>query len=247
MQGGALLSFRPVDPTVDVWIWALDVPQEERAYFEALLSEDERARRSRFIFTRDADRYASARGRMREILGGYLEEDPAALRFSYNQYGKPSLGPSSGNTGFRFNLSHSNGLAALAVSTDLDVGIDIEAIRPVDDNLAQNSFSQQECRSLSALAPSDHLVGFYRCWTRKEAFIKAMGHGLSIPLDSFAVEVAPNNPARLLWWHADPLASDRWGFYDFQPQVGWAGAIALASQRAHIQMMPLKSPARLTD
>lgn len=185
------------------------------------LSEDETARAARFVFEKDQIAYRIGRGRLREILGAATGQAPAALRFSYGDHGKPFLpgGP-------EFNLSHSDGLACLAIS-DRVLGVDIEAHREIEDGVAERFFSPTEYAALSALTAEEWIPGFFRCWTRKEAVVKAMGDGLSIPLDRFDVTLGPGAPARMT--RLDPahgtLAGWRLAHLDLGP--GMVGALAM--------------------
>lgn len=185
------------------------------------LSKDEAARAARFVFEKDRIAYRIGRGRLREILGAATGQAPGALGFSYGSHGKPFLpgGPA-------FNLSHSDGLACLAIAARV-LGADIEAHREIEEGVAERFFSPQEFATLSALPPEEWTPGFFRCWTRKEAVVKAMGDGLSIPLDRFDVTLRPGEPARMT--RLDPahgaLAGWRLAHLDLGP--GMAGALAM--------------------
>jgi 4'-phosphopantetheinyl transferase len=204
---------------VDVWLWSLDPPGERLADLRALCAEDELARAARFVREVHRDRHIAGRGRLREILGAETGRDPRDIVFRYGANGKPSIagGPA-------FNLSHSGDLAALAISRDGPVGIDIERHREIEDAVARHHFSPAEYAALSALSGAAWLDGFYRCWTRKEAVIKTNGLGLSMPLDSFDVTLAPGAPARLERIAGD--AAEAWRLVHFDPAPGWSGAIA---------------------
>ena len=140
--------------------------------------------------------YGAGRGRMREILGQYTQTPPGELRFAYGASGKPTLtypAPS-----FAFNLSHTGAIAALAVAPVDALGLDIEALRPLKEDIARRYFSPAEVAALEAHPPAARTAAFYRCWTRKEAFVKATGDGLGFPLDAFDVSIDATNPPRLL-------------------------------------------------
>jgi 4'-phosphopantetheinyl transferase len=211
--------------SVDIWTWSLDAAPDETDRLLAHLAPDERERAARFFAPRDSARFVVGRGRLREILADYVGEAPAALCFDYGEHGKPRLGH-IGRTPPFFNLSHSHGLAVLGVCRDVPIGLDIEAVRPIKEDIADQFFSAGERQALSRLAESDQQAGFFRCWTRKEAFIKCVGHGLSLPLDSFEVELRPNAIPRLLWWHGHPKAPDEWAVCHLEPRDGWVGAVA---------------------
>lgn len=207
---------------VDLWIWPLDVEDAERARLKANLSGDEVARADRFAFERDRNRFIVGRGRMREILARELGRAPAELVFAYSTHDKPSLVQSP----LRFNLSHSQALAALAASREREVGIDIEAVRPIEDNIAEQYFSPREVAALRALPKAEQLAAFYRCWTRKEAIVKAIGEGLSHPLNSFDVSLGPAMPAVVERFEGEADAAGVWRLANFEPASGYAGAVA---------------------
>ena len=188
-----------------------------------LLSEDELARSVAFVKEIHQHRFAVGRGQLREILGRFVDKRPADLRFSYNPYGKPALDEG----GPHFNLSHSGGWAAMAVCDSTPVGIDIEALRPIEDNIARRFFAPGEYASLSTLPAALWQQGFYRCWTRKEAFIKACGPGLSMPLDSFEVTLTPDANAQYLRIDDPQFAPENWSLshLDLGPDLG--GAVTL--------------------
>lgn len=214
---------------VHVWQAGLEVPAAGRERFYATLSEDERERAARFHFDRDRHRFIAARGFLREVLGRYLRSDPAQLRFVYSAYGKPSLGAEFDQR-LRFNLSHSHELALCAVTLERDVGVDVEFIRPefADDDVARRFFSAPETARLRALPRAQYAEAFFNCWTRKEAYIKARGEGLSMPLDKFEVSLAPGEPAALLNTFDAPAEAARWSLYALEPGPGYVGAVAVA-------------------
>lgn len=212
---------------VHVWRAALDLPERLADELRHLLSDDERRRAARFHFERDRRRFSAGRGVLRDILGRYLNTAPQELRFHYDAHGKPSLYGSD----LRFNLSHSGGLALFAVTTGGQVGVDVERIRPevMQEGLAKRYFSPREAAALEALPPEQQPAGFFNCWTRKEAYIKARGEGLSIPLDSFDVSLEPGEPARLLNVMGAPGEAERWSLWDLEVDAGFAAALALDS------------------
>ena len=176
-----------------VWRASLDLPAARLDEIAVCLSEEELARAARFHFERDGNRYIAGRGLLRHRLAGYLRADPAALRFSYGAQGKPFLVRNSGASDIAFNLSHSAGVALYAFSMGMkpgmELGIDIERLDPtIDvDNIAGSFFSPREVLAIRALPPDRRHVLFFDFWTRKEAYLKTLGHGLSIPLNEFDV------------------------------------------------------------
>src|SRR6185295_998646 len=206
---------------VDYWVWPLDVEDAESERLRSLLSGEERDRAARFAFGRDQKRFIAAHGRVREILAMRMGRAPAALEFRCSEHGKPSLRDAGG---CRFNLTHSEGIAALAICDGFEIGIDLEQLRPLAERVAEFYFSQCEVKALSRLPGSEQLVGFYRCWTRKEAIVKAIGEGLSRSLDTFDVSVI-RAPAVVERLEGDPDASRNWRLAHFEGE-GFVGAIA---------------------
>jgi 4'-phosphopantetheinyl transferase len=176
----------------------------------------------RFRFDRDRDRFIAARAMLRRVLAGLVGADPAELRFLYGRAGKPAL-----STGPQFSLSHSDDLGALAVAYDLEIGIDVERLRPIEPELADRFFAEDESAALRALAEPARTRAFFACWTRKEAYVKSLGDGLLAPLDRFSVSL--DEPARLLWVEGDPGAPARWRLAHLEPARGFVGAIAAPS------------------
>ncbi len=206
---------------IGLHLWLLDPSDHLLPDLRRLLSEDERARAARFVRPLDRDRYITGRARLRQILAAATGRDPRALRFSYGAHGKPAL-----KGGPAFNLSHSGPLAALAIgpaaTPAIGIGIDIERIRPIEAAVARRHFSPAEHAALGQMPAADWLTGFYRCWTRKEALVKAQGTGLSMPLDSFDVSLTDN--ARLE--RIDGDSPGNWRMIHFNPAPGWVGAVA---------------------
>jgi 4'-phosphopantetheinyl transferase len=197
-----------------VHLWRLDLnpdPATARRLAAWLAAEEwERARR--FRFAQDQRRFTIRRGLLREVLAGYLGLDPGVLRWVLGAYGKPGLAGQDHPAGLRFSCSHSAGLGLLAVARGRELGVDLECQRPLPDALqmAASCFAPREVAELRQVPEAAQLPAFYDCWTRKEAFVKALGLGLSFPLNRFAVSVAPDQPARLLEVDGDPGAAGQW-------------------------------------
>lgn len=193
----------------------------------SLLSSAERERASRFAFVRDACRFIVGRARLRQLLGAKLGKRPEAVRLVYGTHGKPALAD-AGQAPLHFTLSHCDDLAVYALSSGGEVGIDVEAVTPLPDAdlIVSHFFSPREQAAYRALDRSDRPLGFFHCWTRKEAFIKALGGGLSHPLDSFDVSLAPGAPAELLRHAPEPGDGRRWRLDSFVPAPGFVAAIA---------------------
>jgi 4'-phosphopantetheinyl transferase len=185
----------------EVHVWRVFLSEDLTATrcFESTLAEDEKARAARFIFERDRHRYISARGILRDLLGKYMQCAPQKIDFEYGPHGKPAVASPNSRSGISFNLSHSHELAVVAIARNREVGIDVELIRPefAGEDIAKRYFSVTEVADLNALPAQRKAEGFFLCWTRKEAYIKARGDGLHMPLDSFSVSLSPDNPAEL--------------------------------------------------
>ncbi len=210
---------------VHVWRISLEIGDALLVRLRETLAEDERQRADRYHFEKDRRHFVAGRGALRAILARYLERRPQDVRFAYTNYGKPLL---AGNTALRFNLTHSHGLALLAVTHGREVGIDIEHIRDnlEGEQLAERFFSPREVAALRALPPELRREAFFHCWTRKEAYIKANGKGLSLPLDQFDVTLHPGEPAALLATQHDPGEARRWSMQSLVPSAGYVGALA---------------------
>lgn len=182
------------------------------------LSADERERAMRFHFEKDRRRYIAARGALRQILGKYLGMEPREIRFVYSPYGKPALAPEMNGDDLRFNLSHAGGMALYALTCGRDIGVDIEQIRDEVDyeEIARTFFSPAELSSLGQIPASRRREVFFQYWTRKEAFLKATGEGLSFPSERVDVLVA-----------GDQTGDTRWFIKDLSPAGGYAAAIAV--------------------
>jgi 4'-phosphopantetheinyl transferase len=205
-----------------VWQIPLAVSRDELNACRGLLSEEEHARAKRFHFDWLERRFAVAHGRMRTILAQHTGVAPKELRYRETEYGKPFLDASL-NT--YFNLSHSDELAILAIAAD-DLGADVEFIRPMDDfeKVAEGFFSEHEVAALREYPEAERLRAFYRCWTRKEAFVKAIGEGLSIPLGSFAVSLDEHDA--LLLEASPPERAAGWTISALDLGADYVGAVA---------------------
>jgi 4'-phosphopantetheinyl transferase len=175
-----------------------------------MLSSQERQRADRYVLERSRDRFIFARAALRRILADELGEDARELRILEGPHGRPELA----GLPLHFNVSHSQDKALIAVSSTARIGVDIEALAPIERDLVERFFSSAEQASLAALAGPDWERGFYRCWTRKEAFVKALGRGLSLPLEDFDVTIDENPRlircrfAPVSNWHLAPIATD---------------------------------------
>lgn len=209
---------------VDIWTWRLDADDETTGALSALLSEDERQRADRFVTPRLSRRWIAGRAGMRQILAGKLSQKAEALVFDVGQHGKPFL--SELDSPFPFNLSHSEDLAALAIS-DQEVGVDVERMEPLSREVAEMFFSPEEVTALDATPEEARMNAFYRCWTAKEAVLKAIGSGLTLPGRSFTVDFWTPDMLRLksAEWPGEQVID--WQLRSFDPAPGFAGAVAV--------------------
>lgn len=191
---------RHAPPCGALLLFPLDVPEAEREALYGLLSAEERARAARFVFPELGHRFTVAHGRLRQVLAPVVGMDPARIAFRAADHGKPELDGEAAASGVQFNLSHSDNWAVVGWAKGRAIGVDIEAWRPMRDEaaLVRRFFSPAENAAYDALPPAQRSEGFFHCWTRKEAYIKAVGRGLSLPLDSFDVSLEPGDGARLL-------------------------------------------------
>lgn len=212
------------NPEIDVVVTSLTAPAERVRIATAILSSDERARAARFIHDRNRRRFVMARARLRELLGERLEVPAQSVSFEYGPTGKPAL-PRHHN--LRFNLSHSAELAVYVFAMDIEVGVDVEQVRVIDDahRLAARTFSPREHHAYRSLPPHEQPLAFFNCWTRKEAFVKATGHGLSPPLDSFDVSLAPAETAEILRVGEKCGADCGWHLGSIVPAPGFVAAV----------------------
>ncbi len=218
---------------IHVWQAWLDRGAEEVQRLEALLSPEETARANRFHFEQDRNHYVVGRAVLREMLGRYLEQVPSALEFSYGEHGKPALAGAASSS-LSFNLSHSAGLAVYAFARERSLGIDVERVKPdfASEDIARRYFSTREVNDLLSIPETKRTESFFRCWTRKEAYIKARGEGLRIPLDSFSVSLLPAQPVEFVdgvepGWHMAALDSPE----------GYAAALVYSGVLAVIKSM----------
>lgn len=213
---------------VHIWRVRLNVSVENLQLLELWLSTDERQRAEKFYFQRDRNRFIAARGILRSLLSRYLEFEPSQLRFEYSSYGKPSLSREIDGSSLFFNVSHSHELALLAFTRVGEIGVDVEFMRPYPDTeymqLAQRFFSEHERRQLLSLPKAMLPWAFYCCWTRKEAYIKARGLGLQLPLEQFDVSVYPEKPAIFLGSREEGQNINDWDLYNLLPGPEYAGA-----------------------
>ncbi len=226
---------RPLLGTRDVHVWrvSLDQPPATVERLRQILSLDEQARVDRFHFESDRQHFIVARGCLRTMLARYLQIAPNKIQFSYASHGKPELAISNAQTQpLNFNLSHSGGFALYAFTRVGEIGVDLEHVRPelAGADIARRFFSSSEVARLTRLPANVRHEAFFNCWTRKEAFIKAKGKGLSLPLDQFDVTLAPSEPAALLRTRWDEHEASRWSLKAIDVGPGYVAAVAVAGR-----------------
>ncbi len=212
-----------------IWQTSLDLDSTVRERLSAVLSSAEQERAARFAFAKDRNRFTVARAILRQLLGGYLREPPQDVVLDSLPDGKPILTATARIPSLRFNLSHSHEFALFAFCLNHELGIDIEKIRPqvAFEGIETRYFSTQERADLEALPLDLRPEGFFLCWTRKEAYVKAAGKGLKVPLESFSVSLTPGKAAVL-----QSSDEERWSLYSLDPAAGFVGALA-AEGRGH--------------
>lgn len=237
MLEASIWSSPPASPVllegeVHVWRRGLERSPEE---FRPLLETEELARANRFYFEKDRQHFVIARGFLRVLLGRYLQADPKQLQFSYGEWGKPALDGEFRENALRFNMSHSHGVALYAVTEGREIGVDVEHVRPdfASDSVARRFFSPFEVGVLCELPEDDRVAAFFRCWSRKEAYIKATGRGLSQPLDGFDVTLGSADNVALL--RTDDGSHERWTLVDIAVGPGYAGALAVEQPAGKIR------------
>lgn len=201
-----------------------------------VLSPDERERAARLHCARDRRRFILARVMLRNILALYVDRRPQEISFQYLSRGKPRL--AEPETDLEFNLAHSHEMVLCAIARGHQVGVDVEYLQPMADmeQIAARTFSRVEQADLFALEPDQRLLGFYNCWTRKEAYVKARGDGLRMPLDVFDVSLKPGEPAALLANRIDPAEVTRWALAEVSPVEDYVGAVAVQGQGARVEL-----------
>ncbi len=210
---------------IQVCVWDLDPEPAETDW--NVLSEEEIRRARRFVYPRDRDRYVRAHTVLHRVLGEHAGVSARAISFVANEYGKPEITSQTITRPLHFNLSHSAGVAVLAVSRSYPLGVDIELLRPMDAEVAEHHFSGRELFTLRSLRSETWLSGFYRCWTSKEALLKGEGLGLNVSLSAFDVEVDPQLAPALLAVRAPTKITHNWRLVDLKPGGNAIGTLAV--------------------
>ena len=218
-----------VEKEIHVWKADLQIDVEQIELFWATFSKEEKARADRFKFAEHRTYFIASRGILRQLLSRYLSSPASSFIFNYGKQGKPEL---SQFPELQFNVSHSKGHALFAFAKNSSIGVDLEYVDPSIEFevIAPRFFSKNEATTLLNLPIERRPAVFFNCWTRKEAFIKAKGGGLSIPLDQFEVTLLENDPAKLLAIDWAPEEVEQWSMFSFFPERDMVGALAIKSK-----------------
>jgi 4'-phosphopantetheinyl transferase len=210
-----------------VWAWVVEQSALPNRDNLSLLDARERERIERLRFVRDQIRYAVSHLNVRRILGGYLQQHPADIGYSIGPFGRPCLLPDNSGRVIHFNLSHTQDFGLLAVTEDYQLGIDAEVIRAINPKVADANFSPCELQQLNALKGQAWLESFYKCWTRKEAVLKAEGMGLNIALNAFDVAIEPDE-SHILNCRPPNLLTFNWHLFNLRPASNVTAALAVS-------------------
>lgn len=225
-------------PSDRVAVWRVDLDEPPAAVaWASVLSPDEIARASRFHFDKDRARFTRCRSALRDLLAAYLEIPAYEIRFEYLASGKPQLAAEQNPRALQFNVSHSGSMALIAVGREHRLGVDIEKIRSDVDTaaLAERFFSVRERAGLQALPDHLRVPGFYACWTRKEAFLKATGAGLSFPLADFSVTTHPDLDPELEEVRGNTEGCKQWFLADLSVVDGYRATVALEHSYSRLE------------
>lgn len=219
---------------IHIWSSAAAKDKHRLKEFSNFLSKDEVVRANKFRFEKDRSVYITAKYLLRNLLGNYLNLDPKELIFDYNEYDKPVY---LNSADLNFNVSHSGNRIIIGFAKNLEIGADIEKIKADFDvlELAKNFFSKEEIKALTAMDENERFRAFYRCWTRKEAFIKAVGEGLSYPLDSFSVTMEDDLRAQFVKIDGIQESKMDWFLHSFVPEEGYISAFAINGTAQNIE------------
>lgn len=224
---------------VQVWTVRLEAADHSFARACAWLSPNETERAARFRFEKHRRAFVLGRATLRALASSYLRIAPAEVNFVYGSKGKPALARVA--ISLDFNVSNSGDLASYAFTLGCEIGIDLESCRRVADieGIARRFFAASEVAELMDLPDEQRHEGFFNCWTRKEAYIKAVGDGLSVPLDSFEVTLRPGDAARMIGLNGSATQAQQWTLHSFTPAADYAGAIAYRDTARPLAIQPL--------
>lgn len=223
-----------------IWVASINQQKEKEAKYWSTLSSDEKERANRFYFEKDKTGFTVARGILRQLSGNYLNLEAKSVVFDYQPKGKPSLSQSKD---LKFNISHSSDLVLFAFYNNIEIGVDVEWINKAVEweLISGNFFSKNEQQALHELEDTLKPLGFFNCWTRKEAFIKAEGDGLTFPLDKFSVNLKPGETPELLELETDPNSVKDWSLFSFIPGRDYVGALAIKDKVNQVSFFQLEN------
>ena len=229
---------------IHIWRFPIKASHNVVAAFEAVLAPEERERAVRFRFDHLYASFVLAHGALRHLLGNYLKCNPSELSFELGVNGKPALAPPSS---IRFSMTHSGDLGVIALTLRREIGVDIEQIRPLPgvEHIAGRFFCPEEVSEVMSAPGTERNRAFFRCWTRKEAYIKATGDGLSAALSSFRVIVHPDLPVRIIHIQHNATEAEAWTLHDLPLAAGYAAALAYRDQRRSLQLFSVAAPEEL--
>jgi 4'-phosphopantetheinyl transferase len=219
----------------EMHLWVVRINERESCDIERakLLSTAEVERAARYESNLHRACFLQRRTAQRIVLAAYLDISPQDVVYETNEFGKPSVRFGQGSTELSFNASHSGTIALIAIVRSGRIGVDVERLRPSaeDEAVATRFFTTREAAKLAALSAEDRITGFFNAWTRKEALVKALGRGLSIPLDSFEVSLRPDEPPAILRWNVPSAAPVRWRMHHLEPAPGYVAAVVFENER----------------
>jgi len=217
---------------IHIYRSSLETTSDKIKDYESFLSADELYKANRYKFEKDRFHYITGRALLRNILSRYLNQFPGEIVFSYSDKGKPFIK----DTEVKFNLAHSGGRAVYAVANNMDIGIDIEFMRELPDALqiAKRFFSEKEVVEFSEIREDDIRTAFFNCWTRKEAFIKAVGEGLSYPLKDFSVTLKPGDKPEILWIKDKAEEVKYWSLINIDTDENYISSLAVKAENVKV-------------
>lgn len=222
---------------IHVWLVSFDFSESKLTSFRKVLSMDERERADRYLSEDARSSFIAARGTLRCILSRYLSTDPADIVFAYNGHGRPSVEFPPETSRTAFNLSHSANKALYAISSGVPVGVDVEKMRSLDfTGISKRFFAPTEAAALASLPATEQINAFFECWTRKEAFAKAMGTGLYLDLAQVEVSLGPGVPPRIVQIRGSEENVDNWSLHNIDAGEGFKAALAVESKHVRLIM-----------
>jgi 4'-phosphopantetheinyl transferase len=224
-------------PALTAWQIPLEQPDDVVAALATVLAPEEHARAARYVFPRDRRRFVVTRACLRVLLARHAGGRAAEVAFTYGAHGKPAfLGGD-----LAFNVSHAGERALVALTRGVALGVDLEALRPLTDlrDIAARYFSAAESRTIASMPADQRELAFFLCWTRKEAFVKARGDGLSLALDRYSVTCTPGEPARVVDVDGSASEAARWSVLDLRPAAGYVGAVVMRAPAPSLSLAAL--------